>query len=199
MRTRGVNDVGQVGDRLLQRGIAVDGVLPDLVGVRAQVDLGIGVAVENAGFLGEQVADHVVVTVVLEEGLVGTDNLGVLPQPLPDTGSQPDDPFDPICRKERVTEDFVGLLADTVHATGTLDQTNDGPGKVVVDDDRRILEVLALAEHIRGDQDIEFVGGGDVVAFTVAFRAEPPGQFRRVFRIPGDGRDALNAAIHEFC
>ena len=54
------------------------GVLPDLVGIRAQVDLGIRVSVENPSFLGEQVPDHVIVTVVLEKELVGTDNLGVL-------------------------------------------------------------------------------------------------------------------------
>ena len=48
-------------DRLGQGGIGVDGVLPDLVGVRGQVHLGVGVAVEDAGLLVVEVDDRLVV------------------------------------------------------------------------------------------------------------------------------------------
>src|SRR4051794_36888465 len=53
MRACGEDDVGQIRYRLLQRGITIYGVLPDLVGIRAKVDLSVGIAVENAGLLGE--------------------------------------------------------------------------------------------------------------------------------------------------
>ena len=42
-------------DRALQARVGVDGVLPDLVGVGGQVDLGVVVAVQDAGLLVVQV------------------------------------------------------------------------------------------------------------------------------------------------
>ena len=72
------------------------------------------------------------------------------------------------------------LLADAVDAAGALDQANDRPGQVVVDDDRAVLQVLALAQHVGGDQHAQFVAWGDTVALAVALRAEAPGQRGRV-------------------
>ena len=49
-----------------------------------------------------------------------------------------------VSRKEGVGENLCGLLTDTIHATGALDQTDDGPRQVEVHDDGAILEVLAF-------------------------------------------------------
>ena len=79
---------------------------------------------------------RLVVLVVLEEGFVRADHLGVLLQALPHAGAQADDALDAVGRQEGVAEDRLGLLADAVDAAGPLDQADDGPGQVVVDDDR---------------------------------------------------------------
>ena len=97
----GVDDVGQVRDGFSQAGVGVDGVLPDLVGVGGEVDLGVGVAVEDAGLLVIQVENRPVVAVVLEERLVGADDLGVLLEALADARAQADDPLDAVGREGR--------------------------------------------------------------------------------------------------
>ena len=176
MRLGGIDHVGQGRNDLLQLGVAVDGVLPDLVGVGSQVHLGVLVAVQDAGLLGEQVADDLVVPVVLKEGLIGADDFGVLLQALADAGAQADDPFNAVGRQEGVAEDLLGLLADAVHAAGALDKPDDRPGQIVIDDDGAVLEVLAFAEHVGGDQDAKFVLRGNLVALVVADRAESPRQ-----------------------
>ena len=40
---------------------------------------------------------------------------------------------------------LLGLLADAVHAARPLDQADDRPRQVVVDDDGAVLQVLAFA------------------------------------------------------
>ena len=84
----------------MQRWVAVDGILPDLEGVRAQIHLRVRVAIENAGFLREQIADRLIVAVVLKEGFIRADHLGVFLQPLPHAGTQADDALDPIGRQK---------------------------------------------------------------------------------------------------
>ena len=102
------------------------------------------------------------------------------------------DSLDAVGRQERVAEDLLGLLADAVDAAGSLDEPDDGPGQVVVDDDRAVLEVLAFAEDVGGDQDAQFLVRRDLVALVVADRAEAPGELGRVRRVAGDASDALD-------
>ena len=99
-------------------------------------------------------------SLILKEGLVRADDFGVLLQALPHARAQADDALDAIGRQEGVAEDGVGLLADAVHAAGALDQADDGPGQIVVDDDGAVLEVLAFAEDIGGDEHAQFVCRG---------------------------------------
>ena len=75
VRARGVHHVRQLLDGLLEGGVGVGGVLPDLVGVGGEVDLAVGVAVQDARLLVVEVVSRLGL-VVLEEGLVGTDDLG---------------------------------------------------------------------------------------------------------------------------
>ncbi len=158
----------------------------------AQVDLGLGLAVQDACPLGEQVANGLIVSVVLEERFVGSHDLGILLEPLPYPGTQLDDPLNPLGRQEGITDDLVGLLADPVDAAGSLDQTDDGPGKVVIDDDRPILKVLALAQNIRCHQHSQLPVDRHLVALAVAVRAETPGDLRRVVSITGDPRHSVD-------
>ena len=78
-----------------------------------------------------------------------------------------------------------------------LDQADDGPGEIVVDHDGRILQVLALAEHVGRNKDAQLLGGGDLVAFLVADGTETPGQGRRGVRLAGDSGNSVHAALLE--
>jgi hypothetical protein len=84
----------------LQRGIAVNGILPYLEGIGTEVYFGISIAVENARFLREEVADALIVAIILEKGFVCADNLGVFLQSFTDAGTQADDPFETVGRQE---------------------------------------------------------------------------------------------------
>ena len=124
---------------------------------------------------------------VLEKSFIGADDLGVFAQALADPRAQPDKPFDAICRHKGVTKNLLGFLADTVHAARALDEADDGPGQIEVHHDGGVLEVLAFAEDIGGDQHAEFFGGRNIVgrAFVprlVAFGAEPAGIMGLVLR-----------------
>ncbi|OQC24336.1 MAG: hypothetical protein BWX70_02639 [Verrucomicrobia bacterium ADurb.Bin070] len=105
---------------------------------------------------------------------------------MPHAGAEADYALDAIRRQERITEDGVGLLADTVDAARALDEPDDGPGQIEVDDDGAVLEILALAEHIGREDDPQFVFTGHFVAFAVADRAETVSDGGRVFRVAGD-------------
>ena len=61
-----------------------------------------------------------------------------------EAAAQPDDQLHSLGGKEGVTEDRVRLLPDPVNTTGPLDEANDGPGEVVINDSRTVLEVLPL-------------------------------------------------------
>ena len=112
----------------MQRGIAVNGILPYLESIRSKVYFGVGIAVENARFLREEVADALIVAIILEKGFVCADDLGIFLQSLTDTGTQADDPFDTIRRQEGVAENGLCLLANAVHTPDPLDQADDSPG-----------------------------------------------------------------------
>src|SRR5262249_54144746 len=90
-----VDDVGQLLDRLLQAGVGGDGVVPDLIGVGREVDLVVGLAVEQPRFLGVQVVQGGR-GIRLEEGLVGPYHLGVFAQPVANPLPQANDPVDPV-------------------------------------------------------------------------------------------------------
>ena len=91
------------------------------------------------------------------------------------------------------------MLADAIHAARALDEADDGPRQIEVHDDGGVLEVLAFAEHIGGDQHAEFLGGRNVVGRTfvprlVAFGAEPAGVAGRFFGVAGDAGHLLEPA-----
>ena len=174
MRAGRIDDFRQCRDDLFERRVAVDGVLPDLVGVGTQVHLAVRVVVENAGLLGEQVADRLFAAVVFEEVFVGADHFGVLLQTLADPRSQPEDSFNAVGGQEGIAENRLRFLADTIDAPGTLHKPNDGPGQVVIHDNGGVLKVLAFAEHVRGDDDAKFLRRRHLLPFVVAFRAETP-------------------------
>ena len=52
-----------------------------------------------------------------------------------------------------------------------LDEANDGPRQIVIDDDEAVLEVLAFTDAIGGDEQVEFAFGGKIFgAFLGAWR-----------------------------
>ena len=54
---------------------------------------------------------------------------------------------------------MVALLSDTVHTSGSLNESDNRPWQVVVDYDMGILKVLAFAEYIGGDEDSALLVG----------------------------------------
>ena len=103
----GKDHVFHVFDCFLERRVDVAGVLPDLVGERGEVHFVVFGVIQNVGFLGEQVTDDRVVLFVLEEGLIGANDLRVFFKALADASTQADEAFDAIRRQERVTEDLL--------------------------------------------------------------------------------------------
>ena len=188
----GVGDGGHLFDRLLETGFAVGGVVPDLVGVGGEIDLGVVVAVEDAGLFVVEVVNGAGVF-VLEKGFIGADDFGILVKSCAYAGAQPDQAFDALGGEERVAEDVLRLLANAVDAAGALDEADDGPGQVEVDDDGAVLEVLAFAEHIGGDEDAQLLVRRNLVALAVGIGAEKPGQLGGIGTGPCNGGKALNA------
>ena len=58
---------------------------------------------------------------------------------------------------DQVDVDRVGLLPDAIDAAGALDDPDDGPRQVVVDDDVAVLKVLSLREHVGRDEHVDRV------------------------------------------
>ena len=188
----GVDDGGHLFDRFLEGGVAVGGVVPDLIGVGGEIDLGVVVAVEDTGLFVVEVVNGAGVF-VLEKGFIGADDLGILIKSCANAGAQPDQTFDALGRQERVAEDVLRLLANAVDAAGALDEADDGPGQVVVDDDGTVLEVLAFAEYVGGDEHAQLLVGRNLVTLAVGIGAEEPGQLGGIGTGPGNGGKALNA------
>lgn len=136
---------------------------------------------------------------VLEKGFVSADNFGVFVQSLADTGAKPDEAFHSIGGHERVAEDLRGLLADTVHTARPLNETDDGPGKVVVHDDAGILKVLAFAQDIGRNQDPQFVWGRNLPPCLVGLRAESASKRGRIIRRTAHFRQSLDTPRGQLC
>ena len=90
--------------------------------------------------------------------------------------------------------DRLTLLADTVDATSALDEADDSPGKVEVDDNVGILQVLAFAEHVGGDEHAQLVCSFYMISLVVAVWAEAPCELRRIGTLACNAFDARYAA-----
>ena len=123
---------------------------------------------------------------ILEESFIRADDFRVLVQPLAHAGAETDETLDAVGGQKRVAEDFLRFLPDAVHAARALDQTDNGPGQIEVHDDGGVLEVLSFAQDIGGDENAEFLGGGNFLARLVAFRTEAAGESGGVFGVVGD-------------
>ena len=66
---------------------------------------------------------------------------------------------------DEVNDDFIRLLTDAIDTARTLDNANDRPGQVVVDDDVRVLQVLAFRENVGRHQHINWFG--DLICLTL--------------------------------
>ena len=108
--SRREHDIRQVGNGLLQSRVRARSVLPDLVSVGCQVNLTVGVAVQDVHTLVVEIDDGAVV-LVLEESLVGADDLRVFPKPRPDSATQVDDTLNALGWQEGVTEYLLCFFA----------------------------------------------------------------------------------------
>ena len=76
------------------------------------------------------------------------------------------------------------LLAYSIDSSGALDQADNGPWQVVVDNDSAVLKILAFAQHIGRDQDSELFLGRHAVLLFITSWAESPRQRRWIRRVP---------------
>ena len=97
--------------------------------------------------------------VALEEHLVASHYVGCLVDAVVQALAQLDNLFYTIGREEGIADDVVALLSDTVHTSGSLNESDNRPWQVVVDDDMRILQVLTFAQYIGGDEDSALLVG----------------------------------------
>ena len=122
----------------LKDGSAVVAFLPDLICIGGKIDFRLVVAVENSRLLVVKIKNGPLVF-VLEKGLIGSNDLGILMETRSDTRPKPDQALNSVGRKERIAKNAVCLLPDAIHAAGSLDQADDCPWEVVVHDDGAIL------------------------------------------------------------
>ena len=130
---------GRSATAFSNRRVRAGSVLPYLVGVGGQVYVSFRIPVKDTGALVIQVDDGLFVFIILEERLIRADHLGVLLEPVPDTLAQFDDALNSLGGQERVTKYLLRLLPDAVDAARPLNETNDGPGQVVVHNDVTVL------------------------------------------------------------
>ena len=97
--------------------------------------------------------------VALEEHLVASHYVGCLVDAVVQALAQLDNLFHTVGREEGIADDVVALLSDTVHTSGSLNESDNRPWQVVVDDDMRILQVLTFAQYIGGDEDSALLVG----------------------------------------
>ena len=129
-------------DAVRQRGLAFGGLFPDLPRIRGQIDFVVRV-IQHALLFGVQVADGVGLF-VFKKGFIGADDFGVFLQPLANALAQFDQVFHAVGRQKRVAKNLLRLLANAVHPASALNQANDGPRQIKVDDDAAVLQVLAF-------------------------------------------------------
>ena len=152
----GVDEVGQGEDPLGHAGVAVLGVAPCEPGLADRVGLPFAVVIVVGEPPVVEVVEDLDLVVCAEELLVGAERLRRRAEPGADALAQADLLLDLVVR-DQVDVHGVGLLPDAVHAAGALDEPDDRPGQVVVDDDVAVLEVLPFGEDVRGDQDVDRV------------------------------------------
>ena len=156
--------------------------------MRCQVDLGIVIAIKQPRLLREQVAHCQLIALILKEGFIASYYLSVLFQSMAHPSPQLNDALDAIGGEERIAENLVGVLANTINTTHSLDQADNGPRQIVVHDDCAVLQVLSLTEDIGCNQDSDFSFVRDLVLLVVADRTETPGQLRWVCRVARNAR-----------
>ena len=82
-------------------------------------------------------------------------------------------------------------------AARALDETDDSPGQVVVHDHVGVLEILALAKHVGGDQDAKLPLRFALARPLVAVRAESPCRIRGVGRVAGNSGHVRHPSLLE--
>ena len=150
-----VDNIRKFGNADFQRRVKFDGIFPLLISVGCQVHVVFAfVIVKDSGFLVIKVFN--VNRVTFKEHFIGSDGFRVFLDPLLQTAAKIDDAFNSVFRQEGITENVFGNLSDTVDASGPLDQSDNGPRQIVVDDDMRILKILSFADHVRGNYNTDF-------------------------------------------
>ena len=96
-----------------------------------------------------------------------------------------------------MAQNLLRLLPDAVHPTCPLNDSDDGPGQVVVHDNMAVLKVLTLAQHVSGDKDAKFVLWLTLARSLVAVWAELPCKLGGIGGVAGDACQSLHSSTLE--
>src|SRR5438552_2076289 len=99
------------------------------------------------------------VHVVFEECFICADDFGIFFETLPYALSESDKSFYAVSWEKGIAIDGVRLLTYTIYTASSLDQADNGPWDIVIDDDGGVLQVLAFTQHVSGNQDTYFFLG----------------------------------------
>ena len=92
----------------LEFGEPIDGVFsPDLVGIRCQIDLSFGVAVENVRLLVVEIDEILAFAFIFEKRLIRADHFSVLMETLSHARAQTDQVLHTVSRQERIAENLL--------------------------------------------------------------------------------------------
>src|SRR5262249_45043691 len=130
-----------------------------------------------------------------EERFISANDFGIFLETLADSRSEANNALHAVCREKRVAANDLRLLTDAVHTPGSLNEPNDGPRQIVVNDDSAVLKVLPLTENIGRQQPTQLVGGRDFAMLVVADRAELPGKFSRILGVSCGGTHSLHSPL----
>ena len=131
---------------------------------------------------------------IFEKSLISANHFSILMKTLSHARPQMDQFLHTVSGQERIAENLLRLLSNAIHTTCPLDKPNYGPGEVVVHHDRRVLEILTFAQHIRRDEDPKLLLWRYPVAFLVARGAEPPSISSGIFITASDPSESLQAS-----
>jgi len=115
------------------------GAVPDAESLTGEVHIrGILLTVVHVRLFSVEIA-QLVGGVLAEEGLVATYHLLILLEASNQAPTQTDDVLHAVGGPEGIEKDGIALLTYAVHAASALDQSDDGPGQVIVDHDVPVL------------------------------------------------------------
>src|SRR6185436_5185725 len=96
--------------------------------------------------------------------------------------------------EKRIAKNAFRLLANSIDASGALNQPDNGPRQIVVDDDGTVLQVLAFAKNVGGEQDAKLTLRRHGRSLVIAHGTKSPRKRCWIGRIASGARQSCHSA-----